>query len=55
MVQINTQDSPALASRFGVRSIPVIMLMRSGRAVAELAGAQSVEAVLAWYHRQTTT
>jgi thioredoxin 2 len=52
IVQVNTQDNPALATRFGVRGIPVIMLLRNGRSVAELAGAQAVEAVLAWFHRQ---
>jgi thioredoxin 2 len=52
VVQINTQDSPALAARFGVRGIPVIKLLRGGRVVAELAGAQPVEAVVAWFQRQ---
>ena len=52
VVQVNTQECPALATRFGVRGIPVIMMLRNGRSVAELAGAQTVEAVLAWFQRQ---
>ena len=52
MVQINTQDNQALASRFAVRGIPIIMLLRSGKVVAQLAGAQSVEAILAWFNRE---
>jgi len=52
VVQINTQDNPALATRFGVRGIPVIMLLRGGKVVGQLAGAQTVAAVLAWFHRQ---
>ena len=52
MVQINTQENQQLASRFAVRGIPVIMLLRGGRTVATLAGAQTAEAVLAWFHRQ---
>jgi len=52
VVQVNTQDNPVLATRFGVRGIPVIKLLRSGRVVAELSGAQPVEAVLAWFQRQ---
>lgn len=51
MVQINTQDNPALASRFAVRGIPVIMLLQGGRTVDQLAGAHSAEAVLAWFHQ----
>jgi len=53
VVQINTQDNQALASRFAVRSIPVIMLLRDGNVVAQLAGTQSVEAILAWFNRES--
>jgi len=52
VVQVNTSDNPALAARFAVRSIPVIKLLRDGRVIAELAGAQPVEAILAWFQRQ---
>ena len=52
MVQINSQNNPALAARFGVRGIPVMMLLRGGKVVDQLAGAQPVEAVLAWFRRQ---
>jgi thioredoxin 2 len=52
VVQVNTRDNPALAARFAVSSIPVIILLRGGRAVAQLAGAQPVEAILAWFYRQ---
>ena len=51
VVQINTQENPGLASRFGVRGIPVVMLLRKGRVVDQLAGAQSVEGLLAWFNR----
>lgn len=51
VVQINTQENPALASRFGVSGIPVIMLLRGGRVVDQLAGTQSEEALLAWFRR----
>jgi thioredoxin 2 len=51
VLQINTQDNPKLAVRFGVRGIPVIMLLQNGRTVAQLAGAQTAEAVRAWFHQ----
>ena len=51
VVQVNTQENPALASRFGVRGIPVIMLLQNGRVVDQLAGAQTAETVLAWFRR----
>ena len=53
VVQVNTQESPTLAGRFGVRGIPVVYLFRNGRVVDQLAGAQTVEAVLAWFKRQS--
>ena len=51
VVQIDTQENPALASRFGVRGIPVTMHLRNGRVVDQLAGARSVEEVLAWFRQ----
>lgn len=51
MVQVNTQDNPALASRFGVRGIPAVMLLRDGRVVDQLSGAQTAEALAAWFMR----
>lgn len=51
MVQINTQESQSLAGRFGVRSIPAIMLLRDGKVVDQIAGAQTVEAVVGWFHK----
>jgi len=52
VVQVNTQESPALAGRFGVRGIPVVYLLRNGRVVDQLAGAQTAEAVAAWGRRR---
>jgi len=51
VVQVNTQENPALASRFGVSGIPVIMLLHNGRVVDQLSGAQTADTVLAWFRR----
>jgi len=51
VVQVNTQENPRLAGRFNVRGIPVVYLLRNGRVVDQLAGAQTAEAVLAWFKR----
>lgn len=53
VVQVNTQENPALASRFSVRGIPVIMLLRNGKVIDQLSGAQTVEAVLDWFGRKS--
>lgn len=52
-MQINTRDNPAVAARFAVRGIPVIMLLRGGKVIAQLAGAQSAAAVLDWFHHHS--
>ena len=51
VVQVNSQENPQLAGRFGVNGIPVMFLINGGRIVAQLEGAQSSEAVVAWFHR----
>jgi len=51
-VQVNTQENTRLAARFGVRGIPVLMLLRGGKVVDQLAGNQTAEAVLAWFRRK---
>lgn len=51
MVQVNTDDSPELSRRFGVRGIPVTHLLRQGKSVDQLSGSQSAEAVVAWFRR----
>ena len=52
MVQVDTQQNPALAARFGVRAIPVTLLLRAGKVAGQLAGAQSAAQLLAWFQRQ---
>jgi len=52
VAQINTQDNPHLATRFSVRGIPAVMLLLDGKVVAQLAGAQPVEAIIAWFDRE---
>jgi thioredoxin 1 len=45
----NPRDDPALIERFGVRSVPMLVLFADGQAVAERAdGFQGAEAVMAF-------
>jgi thioredoxin 2 len=52
LVQINTQDSPNLAARFGIRGIPALVLLKQGHVIDQLSGAQPLEVVLAWFRRK---
>lgn len=51
MVQVNTQENTTLAQRFNVRGIPALYLLREGRVIDQLAGANSVDAVLIWFRQ----
>lgn len=39
LVKVNTEDEPALAARYAIRSIPTLLLIRRGQEVARIAGA----------------
>ena len=52
VLQINTQDNTALAARFGIRGIPATVLLKQGRVIDQLSGAQPLDAVLAWFRRK---
>jgi thioredoxin 2 len=51
VVTINTKENPNLGGRFGVRGIPAIYLLRHGKVIDQLSGAQTPEAVTAWFRR----
>lgn len=46
--KVDTEAVPALASRFGIRSIPTLVLFREGRELARQSGALSGPALMAW-------
>jgi thioredoxin 2 len=41
LAKVNTEDAPEIAARFGIRSIPTLILLAGGREVARQAGAMS--------------
>jgi thioredoxin-like negative regulator of GroEL len=52
VIQINTDENPKLAARFAVRGIPVLHLLRHGKLLDQLGGAQSAEAIVTWFRRK---
>ena len=46
--KLNTQDEPAPAARFGVRSIPTLIVFRGGREAARQAGAMDAASLRRW-------
>jgi thioredoxin 2 len=48
MVKLNTDDEPAIGQRFGVRSIPTLVLMEAGKERDRVVGALNVNALRTW-------
>ena len=46
--KVNTEEEQALAARFGIRSIPTLMLLHRGRELARQAGAMGAEGIQRW-------
>lgn len=45
VMKVNVDEEPALAQRFGVMSIPTVVVMRDGKAAASAVGVQSKAAL----------
>ena len=56
LLKVNTEDEPLLAARYGIQSIPTMMLFAQGEPVAQTAGAMNAAATVNWLraHRQHT-
>ncbi len=46
--KVDTEAQPALAARFGIRSIPTVLLFRGGKEIARQSGAMTREQIIAW-------
>ena len=46
--KVNTEEEQGLAARFGIRSIPTLVLIRHGRELARQAGAMGADDIRRW-------
>jgi thioredoxin 2 len=53
LAKVDTDAEPALGSRFGIRSIPTMLLFRDGREVARQSGAMTSAQIIAWVRANT--
>ena len=44
--KINVDEQPELASKFGIMSIPTLVVMKNGKIVTKVSGARSKKAIL---------
>jgi thioredoxin 2 len=47
-VKLNTEEAPDIAARYGIRSIPTMMMFKDGQQVAQQAGAVNLQALISW-------
>jgi thioredoxin 2 len=48
LAKLNTEAEPAIAARFGIRSIPTMLLFHQGKEVDRQAGAMETEDIIHW-------
>jgi thioredoxin 2 len=52
LAKLDTDAEPALATRFGIRSIPTLALFHGGREIARQAGAMGAQDIVRWVRAQ---
>jgi thioredoxin 2 len=52
LLKVNTEETPDLAARYGIRSIPMLMMFNRGKLVAQSAGARDHSAIVEWVRSQ---
>jgi thioredoxin 2 len=52
LAKVNTEDEQALAARFGIRSIPTLLIIQSGKEIARVAGAMPAGQFTQWVNQQ---
>jgi thioredoxin 2 len=52
LLKVNTEEEQSLAARYGIRSIPTLMLFLGGREVARRAGASDTRGIVSWAKTQ---
>jgi thioredoxin 2 len=48
LAKVNSDESPQTSARFGIRSIPTLVMLQGGREVKRQAGATQAAQIVAW-------
>jgi thioredoxin 2 len=51
VAKLNVDENPATAARFGIRSIPALLVFKAGREVDRMVGVQSKPDIVRWLER----
>ncbi|MDQ1325928.1 MAG: thioredoxin 2, partial [Campylobacterota bacterium] len=50
-LKVNTEEEPQLGARFGIRSIPTLIIFKDGKEIERLSGALSASRLQSWVKR----
>lgn len=53
LVKVDTDASPQIANKFGIRSIPTLVVLKSGLELAREAGARPAAEIVRWVNEET--
>lgn len=48
LLKVNTENAPDVAARYGIRSIPTMVMFRNNKEVARQAGAMNAAGIVSW-------
>jgi thioredoxin 2 len=48
LLKLNADEAPNISARLGIRSIPTLLLLRSGQLVARSSGVMNAKQIVAW-------
>ncbi|MDC8770435.1 thioredoxin TrxC [Roseateles albus] len=51
LVKVNSDESPQLSQRFGIRSIPTLLQMQQGKELQRMSGALQAPQIVGWLKR----
>ncbi len=51
LIKVDTEQAQGLAGRYGIRSIPTLVLFRGGRELARVSGALDLQGLVRWTHQ----
>ena len=52
LAKLNTEEEQAVAARYGIRSIPTLIMFRRGKEIARQSGAMDAPALIRWARSQ---
>ena len=48
LIKLNMDNAPQIAARYGIQAVPTLMLLKSGKLIAQEPGARDSQGIVAW-------